>query len=195
VYVYILFSIISGEHTLRIQKNYDKLVLGMSAIDDIVDQLISDEVLNTDDSIEILSKVVPSEMSRSLIEKIRDRTQYDKFIAALKYDSVNAKLADDIEQIDVTEHDMDVLQSQTGYYCFKNLNIDIANIPHKLFLVNTIWLQHCTAIAKKTPYLRVWCNGWYCIHANPTLQLLLGKHLTFESGVMAGTGVAAPVFC
>jgi hypothetical protein len=51
-----------------------------------------------------------------LIEKIRDRTQYDKFIAALRDDSVNAELADDIEQTDVTEHDMDVLQFQTGYY-------------------------------------------------------------------------------
>ena len=116
MYVYIFFSIISGEHTVRIQKNYDKLVHGMSSTATIVDQLLSDEVLDTDDSIEILSKVVPSEMNRNLIEKIRDRTQYDKFIAALRDDSVNAELADDIEQTDVTEHDMDVLQFQTGYY-------------------------------------------------------------------------------
>jgi len=122
VYVYILFSIISGEHTVRIQKNYYKLVHGMSSTAAIVDQLISDEVLNTDDSSEILSNVDPSEMNRSLIKKIRDRAQYDKFIAALRDDSVNAELADDIDQTDVTQHDMDVLQSQTGYYCFKNLN-------------------------------------------------------------------------
>ena len=122
MYVYILFSIISGEHTVRIQKNYDKLVHGMSSTATIVDQLLSDEVLDTDDSIEILSKVVPSEMNRSLIEKIRDRAQYDKFIAALRDDSVNAELADDIGQTQVTEEDLDVLQSQTGYYCFKNFN-------------------------------------------------------------------------
>jgi len=94
----------------------------MSSTAAIVDQLISDEVLNTDDSSEILSNVDPSEMNRSLIKKIRDRAQYDKFIAALRDDSVNAELADDIDQTDVTQHDMDVLQSQTGYYCFKNLN-------------------------------------------------------------------------
>ena len=122
VYIYIFFSIISGEHTVRIQKNYDKLVHGMSSVATIVDQLLSDEVLDTDDSIEILSKVVPSEMNRSLIEKIRDRAQYDKFIAALRDDSVNAELADDIGQTHVTEQDLDVLQSQTGYYRFKNFN-------------------------------------------------------------------------
>jgi hypothetical protein len=94
----------------------------MSSTATIVDQLLSDEVLDTDDSIEILSKVVPSEMNRSLIEKIRDRAQYDKFIAALRDDSVNAELADDIGQTQVTEEDLDVLQSQTGYYCFKNFN-------------------------------------------------------------------------
>ena len=102
----------------------------MSSTATIVDQLLSDEVLNTDDSSEILSKVIPSEMNRNLIEKIRDRTQYDKFIAALRDDSVNAELADDIEQTDVTEHDMESLQSQTGYYCFKVLNLNTANIPH-----------------------------------------------------------------
>jgi hypothetical protein len=94
----------------------------MSPTATIVDQLLSDEALDTDDSIEILSKVVLSEMNRSLIEKIRDRTQYDKFIAALRDDSVNAELADDIGQTQVTEEDLDVLQSQTGYYCFKNFN-------------------------------------------------------------------------
>ena len=123
VYVYIFFLIISGEHTVRIQKNYDKLVHGMSSTDTIVDQLTSDEVLDTDDSNEILSQNTPSEINRSLIEKIRDRAQYDKFIAALRGDSVNAKLADDIEQTDVTEQDLDVLLSQTGYYCFKVSNL------------------------------------------------------------------------
>ena len=94
----------------------------MSSTATIVDQLISDEVLNTDDSSEILSKVIPSEMNRSLIKKIRNRAQYEKFIAALREDRVNAKLADDIEQTDVTDHDLDVLQSQTGYYRLKNFN-------------------------------------------------------------------------
>jgi hypothetical protein len=45
-------------------------------------------------------------MNRRLIGKIRDKNQYDKLIAALREDSINAELADDIEQTDVTEHDM-----------------------------------------------------------------------------------------
>ena len=94
----------------------------MSSTTAIVDQLISDEVLNIDYSSEILSNADPSEKNRRLIEKIRDRVQYDKFIAALREDRVNAKLADDIEQTDVTDHDLDVLQSQTGYYRLKNFN-------------------------------------------------------------------------
>ena len=54
--------------------------------------------------------------NRRLIGKIRDKNQYDKFIAALREDSVNAELADDIEQTDVTEHDMELLHSKKGVY-------------------------------------------------------------------------------
>ena len=111
-----IFIIILGEHTIRIQRNYDKLVHDMASTAHLIDQLVSDGILNPDDSVEILSNIVPSEMNRRLIGKIRDKNQYDKFIAALREDSVNAELADDIEQTDVTEHDMELLHSKKGVY-------------------------------------------------------------------------------
>ena len=88
----------------------------MASTAHIIDQLVSDGILNPDDSVEILSNIVPSEMNRRLIGKIRDKNQYDKFIAALREDSINAELADDIEQTDVTEHDMELLHSKKGVY-------------------------------------------------------------------------------
>ena len=111
-----IFIIILGEHTIRIQRNYDKLVHDMASTAHLIDQLVSDGILNSDDSVEIMSKIVPSEMNRRLIGKIRDKNQYDKLIAALREDSVNAELADDIEQTDVTEHDMELLHSKKGVY-------------------------------------------------------------------------------
>jgi polyhydroxyalkanoate synthesis regulator phasin len=88
----------------------------MASTAHLIDQLVSDGILNPDDSVEIMSNIVPSEMNRRLIGKIRDKNQYDKFIAALREDSVNAELADDIEQTDVTEHDMELLHSKKGVY-------------------------------------------------------------------------------
>ena len=111
-----IFIIILGEHTIRIQRNYDKLVHDMASTAHLIDQLVSDGILNPDDSVEILSNIVPSEMNRKLIGKIRDKDQYDKFIAALRENSVNAELADDIEHTDVTKHDMELLHSKKGVY-------------------------------------------------------------------------------
>ena len=88
----------------------------MASTAHLIDQLVSDGILNPDDSVEIMSNIVPSEMNRRLIGKIRDKNQYDKFIAALREDSINAELADDIEQTDVTEHDMELLHSKKGVY-------------------------------------------------------------------------------
>jgi hypothetical protein len=88
----------------------------MASTAHLIDQLVSDGILNPDDSVEILSNIVPSEMNRRLIGKIRDKNQYDKLIAALREDSINAELADDIEQTDVTEHDMELLHSKKGVY-------------------------------------------------------------------------------
>jgi len=88
----------------------------MASTAHIIDQLVSDGILNPDDSVEILSNIVPSEMNRKLIGKIRDKNHYDKFIAVLRDDSVNAELADDIEQADVTEHDLELLHSKKGFY-------------------------------------------------------------------------------
>jgi polyhydroxyalkanoate synthesis regulator phasin len=90
----------------------------MASTAHLIDQLVSDGILNPDDSVEIMSNIVPSEMNRRLIGKIRDKNQYDKFIAALREDSVNAELADDIEQTDVTEHDMELLHSKKGVYIY-----------------------------------------------------------------------------
>jgi len=82
----------------------------------IIDQLVSDGILNPDDSVEILSNIVPAEINRTLLGKIRDKNQYDKFIAALREKIVNAELADDIEQADVTKHDLEMLHSKKGVY-------------------------------------------------------------------------------
>jgi hypothetical protein len=88
----------------------------MASTAHIIDQLVSSGILNPDDSVEILSNIVPSEMNRKLIGKSRDKNQYAKLIAALRENSVNAELADDIEQTDVTEHDIELLHSTKCVY-------------------------------------------------------------------------------
>ena len=88
----------------------------MASTAHIINQLVSDGILNPDDSVEILSIIVPAEMNRKLLWKIRDKNHYDKFIAALRENSVNAELADDIEQADVTKHDLEMLHSKKGVH-------------------------------------------------------------------------------
>jgi len=67
-------------------------------------------------------------MNRKLLGKIRDKNQYDKFIAALREDSVNAKLVDDIEHTDVTEHDMELLHSKKVFMSFNRKQMIPPNI-------------------------------------------------------------------
>ena len=59
-----IFIIILGEHTIRIQRNYDKLVHDMASTAHLIDQLVSDGILNPDDSVEIMPNIVPSEMNK-----------------------------------------------------------------------------------------------------------------------------------
>jgi hypothetical protein len=46
VFLFRISIIILGEHTVRIQKNYDKLVHDMASTAHIIDQLVSDGILN-----------------------------------------------------------------------------------------------------------------------------------------------------
>lgn len=81
----------------------------MSNTVDIIDHLISEEVLDIDDMEEIKSLAVQSEINRKLIFKINiaGARGYSELLVALKADVVNSTLVDKIESTLVTEEDIE----------------------------------------------------------------------------------------
>ncbi|VDI60937.1 Hypothetical predicted protein, partial [Mytilus galloprovincialis] len=91
------------ECTIRLQKNYHMIVQQMSSLESVIDELISEDVLSLDDTSEIMSKTSRSEQVRELIGKIRHTSTYEKFLLALRQDSVNAQLAEALDRTEVSE--------------------------------------------------------------------------------------------
>ena len=93
----------------------------MSSIDGVIDQLFTDGVLDIDDLAEISTSTIPSERNRMLIHKIRTKDQFEKFVEALKQDSVNNELAREIEQTHVTEEELSTIKSHKGEWIYYKL--------------------------------------------------------------------------
>ncbi|XP_071144166.1 uncharacterized protein [Mytilus edulis] len=104
---------ITGLHSVRLQKNYHNLIQNVSNTESIIDSLITKGVLVPDDRAEINISGVQAKINRKLIDKIRSKQDYQFFVEALNDESTNAKLASDLESIDVTKDELKLLEAET----------------------------------------------------------------------------------
>lgn len=105
------FYLVTGKHSVKLTKNYSHLIQNLSNTEDIIDSLISKEVLDPNDREEINSSGVQAKINRKLIDHIRREDEYQFFLEALKEDPTNARLASDLESTDVKQDDVDLLQT------------------------------------------------------------------------------------
>ncbi|XP_071123629.1 uncharacterized protein [Mytilus edulis] len=106
-------SSITGNHSVRLQKNYHHLTQNLSDVRNVIDSLITNGVLEPDDQADIASSGVPAEMNRKLIAKIRSERDYLFFLEALKEDPGNEELASDLESTDVSKEELNLVQTAT----------------------------------------------------------------------------------
>ncbi|CAG2242067.1 unnamed protein product [Mytilus edulis] len=97
-------------YKVRIQKNYLKIITDIQH-ENIVDHLISREVLSVDDGKKIESGKTPQEKNRTLIDMLlcKKEQEFFEFLKALRKDHVYADLADLIEKTLVTSTDISIL--------------------------------------------------------------------------------------
>ncbi|VDI00824.1 Hypothetical predicted protein, partial [Mytilus galloprovincialis] len=105
----------TGNHSVRLQKNYYNLIQNLSDVRNVIDSLISKGVLEPDDHADIAASGVSAEMNRKLIAKIRTEQDYMFLLETLKEDpvSANAKLAFDLESTDINQDELELLQTAT----------------------------------------------------------------------------------
>ncbi|XP_076116865.1 uncharacterized protein LOC143084338 [Mytilus galloprovincialis] len=98
-------------YKVRLQKNYLKVITSIQHAN-IVDHLISREVVSVDEWEKIESGKTTQEKNRNVMDIMLRKTEQDfnEFIKALRKDSVYADLADQIEKTDVTSRDMATLR-------------------------------------------------------------------------------------
>ncbi|CAG2197119.1 unnamed protein product [Mytilus edulis] len=97
-------------YKVRLQKNYLKVITDILH-ENIVDHLITREVLSVDDGKKIDSGKNPQEKNRNLMDMLLRKNEqgFNEFLKALKKDSIYADLADQIEKTEVTSTDMATL--------------------------------------------------------------------------------------
>ncbi|XP_076080566.1 uncharacterized protein LOC143051553 [Mytilus galloprovincialis] len=97
-------------YKVRLQKNYLKVITDIQH-ENIVDHLISKEVLLVDDGKKIESGKTPQEKNRNLMDMLLRKNEqgFNEFLKALRKDSIYADLADQIEKTEVTSTDMATL--------------------------------------------------------------------------------------
>ncbi|XP_076080542.1 uncharacterized protein LOC143051535 [Mytilus galloprovincialis] len=97
-------------YKVRLQKNYLKVITDIQH-ENIVDHLISKEVLLVDDGKKIESGKTPQEKNRNLMDMLLRKNEqgFNEFLKALRKDSIYADLADQIEKTEVTTTDMATL--------------------------------------------------------------------------------------
>ncbi|XP_063438208.1 uncharacterized protein LOC134719161 [Mytilus trossulus] len=102
-------------YKVRLQKNYLMVITNIQH-ENIVDHLISREVLSVDDGKKIESGKTPQERNRNLMDMLLRKNEqgYNEFLKALKKDSIYVDLAEQIEKTEVTSTDITTLHS-----CFK----------------------------------------------------------------------------
>ncbi|VDI64950.1 Hypothetical predicted protein [Mytilus galloprovincialis] len=135
-------SSITGNHSVRLQKNYHHLTQNLSDLRNVIDSLISKGVLEPDDHEEIVSSAVSAEMNRKLIAKIRSEQDYLSFLEALKEDPGNEELASDLESTDVSKEELNLVQTATP---------SLTNRPGFQTLVTLVSMVKDVQIAKTEP--------------------------------------------
>ncbi|XP_076116488.1 uncharacterized protein LOC143083957 [Mytilus galloprovincialis] len=102
-------------YKVRLQKNYLKVITDIQH-ENIVDHLITKEVMSVDDGKKIESGKTPQEKNRNLMDMLLRKNErgFDEFLKALRKDSIYVDLADHIEKTEVTSTDMATL-----YKCLK----------------------------------------------------------------------------
>ncbi|CAG2234059.1 unnamed protein product [Mytilus edulis] len=97
-------------YKVRLQKNYLKIITDIQH-ENIVDHLISKEVLSVDDGKKIESGKTPQEKNRNLMDILLRKSEqgFNEFLKALRKDSIYADLAEQIEKTEVTSTDMATL--------------------------------------------------------------------------------------
>ncbi|CAG2206753.1 unnamed protein product [Mytilus edulis] len=139
----IVKSSITGNHSVRLQKNYHHLTQNLSDVRNVIDSLISKGVLEPDDHVEIVSSGVSAEMNRKLIAKIRSEQDYLSFLEALKEDPGNEELASDLESTDVSKEELNLVQTATVP--------SLTNRPGFQTLVTLVSMVKDVQIAKTEP--------------------------------------------
>ncbi|CAC5424870.1 unnamed protein product [Mytilus coruscus] len=124
-----------NECTIRLEKNYFMLVQQITSLENVIDSLISSEVLSIDDSKDIMSTANLSDQIRELIGKIRNQTAYEHFLCALRHDEVNEQLAKVLETTEVSEeeklsHTAEIMDCPI----FRAISIDIAIVMYTVIL-------------------------------------------------------------
>ncbi|CAG2207293.1 unnamed protein product [Mytilus edulis] len=94
-------------YKVRLQKNYLKVITDIQH-ENIVDHLISREVVSVDDGKKIESGKTPQEKNRNLMDILLRKSEqgFNEFLKALRKDSIYADLAEQIEKTEVTSTDM-----------------------------------------------------------------------------------------
>ncbi|VDI46442.1 Hypothetical predicted protein [Mytilus galloprovincialis] len=94
-------------YKVRLQKNYLKIITDVQH-ENIVDHLISREVLSVDNGKKIDSGKTPQEKNRNLMDMLLRKSEqgFNEFLKALRKDSIYADLAEQIEKTEVTSTDM-----------------------------------------------------------------------------------------
>ncbi|XP_071122876.1 uncharacterized protein [Mytilus edulis] len=102
-------------YKVRLQKNYLKIITSIHH-KNIVDHLISREVVSIDEGEKIETGKTTQEKNRTLMTLLfrKHEQGYIEFLTALRKDSVYADLADEIENTAVTSRDMSTLHT-----CYK----------------------------------------------------------------------------
>ncbi|XP_071138156.1 uncharacterized protein [Mytilus edulis] len=97
-------------YKVRLQKNYLKVITDIKH-ENIVDHLISREVVSVDDGNKIESGKTPQEKNRNLMDMLLRKNEqgFNEFLKALRKDLIYADLADQIEKTEVTSTDMATL--------------------------------------------------------------------------------------
>ncbi|XP_063417194.1 uncharacterized protein LOC134699528 [Mytilus trossulus] len=102
-------------YKVQLQKNYLKVITDLQH-ENIVDHLITKEVMSVDDGKNIESGKTPQEKNRNLMDMLLRKNErgFNEFLKALRKDSIYVDLADHIQKTEVTSTDMATL-----YKCLK----------------------------------------------------------------------------
>ncbi|XP_052061249.1 uncharacterized protein LOC127701421 [Mytilus californianus] len=99
-------------YKVRLQKNYSEIICNIKH-ENIVDHLITSDVLSVDEKEKIEKGLSQKEKNRQIIDLLLHKSEkgYTEFLQALQDDPSYNELADQIDKTDITDGDMSAFQS------------------------------------------------------------------------------------